>query len=200
MIGWIITAVLIALALLPVGVRVLYDGSFRLWLVIAFAKIPILSDSAPKKDKVPKTEAEEPQTTDESAEKKSLFRLDLRHHWKDYLSIAWDLLGGLRRKLLLRELIFLAYFGGKEPDERALNYGRAWSAIGVTMPMLEQSFRIRRRDVRAVYDEAAQQIRLYLSLCISIRLGQLIFLALRALRRFLVIQKKAVNENEQSNQ
>ena len=197
MIGWIIVfAVLIALALLPLGVRVQYDGSFRLWIVISFVKIPMLFGDKPKKAEKPKAETEEPPKEKAPAEKKSLFRLDLQHHWKDYLALVWDLLGGLRRKLLLRELTFLACFGGKEPDERALNYGRAWAAIGTTMPMLERSFRIRKRDVRAVYDEAAEQIHLYLSLCVSIRLGQLLHLALRALRRFLVIQKKAVNENE----
>ena len=197
MIGWIIAAaVLVALALLPLGVRAQYDGAFRLWVVISFIKIPMLSGDKPKKVEKPKAEAKESAKEKVPAEKKSIFRLDLQHHWKDYLALVWDLLGGLRRKLLLRELTFLAYFGGKEPDERALNYGRAWAAIGTTMPMLEQSFHIRKRDVRAVYDETAEQIHLYLSLYVSIRLGQLLYLALRALRRFLVIQKKAVNENE----
>lgn len=201
MTGWIIVAaVLIALALLPIGVHALYDSTFRLWVVIGFLKIPIISDKKPKEKS--KKEVKSKKKSEEAPEKKQngLFRIDLKHHWKDYLSIVLKLLNGLRRKLLLRELTFLAYFGGEEPDERALNYGRAWAAIGSTMPLLEQAFRIRKRDVRAVYDEKAEQIHLYLSLQISILLGQLIHLAFQALRRFIVIQKKAVNEDEQSDQ
>lgn len=196
MIGWIIAAaVLLALALLPLGVQVLLDGTFRLWIVLAFLKIPISFDEKPKAKKTPKKE-KNPEKQAPAKETNRLFRLDLKHYWKDYLAIVFELLNGLRRKLVLRELTFLAYFGGEEPDDRALNYGRAWAAIGGVMPMLEQAFTIRKRDVRAVYDETAQQVRLYLSLHISIFLGQLIHLAFQALRRFLVIQKKAVNEDE----
>ena len=123
---------------------------------------------------------------------------------KPLLRAAKDLLGGLRRKLIVRNLTLHVTYGGEDAAEAAINYGRAWAMIGCIMPILENTFRLQKRDVDARLDYDLKKMMLFLQLEIRLRIGAAIGLALRIgfrLMRDLSKNKndKAVQNNESSS-
>ena len=59
----------------------------------------------------------------------------------------------------------------------AVNYGKAWTALGNLMPRLEQFFVIKKRDVSASCDFEGTEPTVYAQLHISITVGRVIALA-----------------------
>ena len=119
------------------------------------------------------------------------------------IRLTLEVLGELRRKLLVRELTLLVTFGGADAAQTAIRYGQAWAVIGSVMPVLENTFRIRRRQVEARLDYSETEIRTMLKLELCLRMATGLLLALkagsRALRIILQNKKKAVQANESSS-
>lgn len=184
--------VLLLISIMPVGVRAVFDGTLSVYLTFFHAPLRIYpgKKKSAKKQKKNKPHPEQKQKTGGSPAQLS-----------EYLRLATRLLGKLRRKLLVRELTLHAIFGGKDP---ALNYGRAWAAIGSIMPIFEQLFRIKKRDVGAYCSEEEPAIRIYARAHATMTVAGLLHLAIHALRGYLKIQhnkpEKAVQSNDQSDQ
>ena len=100
----------------------------------------------------------------------------------------------MRKKLLLRKLKLHAVFGGSDPADAALNYGRAWAAIGLVMPLFDAGFRIKERDVGAYQSREETSLRLYAEAHATLRISQILHIALLALVRFLKIHKQDSKE------
>jgi hypothetical protein len=83
---------------------------------------------------------------------------------------------------------------GGDPCDLAINYGKAWAAVGNLMPHLENLFVIKKRDVEVECDFAASDTLIFVHLDITITLGRLLALAvvygIRALKEFLNIINK----------
>ena len=66
-------------------------------------------------------------------------------------------------------------------------------------PLLEQAFRIRKRDVQAVFDPEAEEFTIELELRASVRIGAMVWIGLRcgvrALRQYLQIKNKKAVQN-----
>ena len=81
-----------------------------------------------------------------------------------------------------------------DPCDLAVNYGRAWAAVGNLMPMLERIFVIKKRDVEVECDFTAAETLVIARLDITITLGRILALAvvygIRAVKEYLKIQKK----------
>jgi hypothetical protein len=81
-----------------------------------------------------------------------------------------------------------------DPCDLAVNYGRAWAAVGNLLPQLERIFVIKKRDIEVECDFTASQTLVIARLDISITLGRLlsavVVFAVRALIEFLKIKKK----------
>lgn len=188
----IILGILVLLALVPVGIRAVFDGTLTVHATVLGIRFRLYP--APKKTKKKSKQAQKAPAKTPKAPAKNP---DLQA----YLQLAVKLLGKLKRKLLLKELTLHAIFGGKEPE---LNYGRAWAAIGLTFPLIEETFRIRKRDVGAYYDRGEESIRLYARAHAILTVFGAIHIALHALRGYLKIKntkpEKAVQTYEQSDQ
>lgn len=206
--GWIVLIVLAALVgilWIPLRARAVYEGDLTAELRVLFFRFR-LYPRPPKKPKKKAKPKEEPkskeETTPQNEEQKTA---PSPKTLLDYAKLAAELLGDLRRKLVLRELTVRAVFGGKDPADAALNYGRAWAAIGAVTPPLERAFRIRKRNLSAEYDETKKTIELYAAAEISLTAAAIIGLAWKALRGYLAIrrktktEKKAVQQHEQSH-
>ena len=107
----------------------------------------------------------------------------------DYLRLAVELLGQLRRRIVLRRLTLHAYFGGEDPADAALNYGRAWAAIGAATPLLEACFRIKKRSVGDYLCDGETKIRLYAEAHATLTVGRILQILLQALLRFMKLTK-----------
>lgn len=208
--GWLITlTVLLILAVLPLGVKIRYDADGAVVKIIA-GPIRITVVPAPKKEKKEKkkpkdtsqTKAEEenlpkpPQPPKTSAAKKKTGE-QKGGSLTDFLplvKVALDLLGDLRRKLRLDDLYLRLILGADDPCDLAVNYGRAWAALGNLLPALEKWFVIKKRDLEVECDFTASKTLVIARLDLTITLGRLLSLVVkygvRALTEFLKIKKK----------
>ena len=216
--GWLITlAVLFALAILPLGVSVRYDAAGVLLRIVAGPiKLTILpkkqkkhkrkKEKAPEPKPEPVPEPPKPEPVKEQIPPPREPRRSVAPEteqsakggsWTDFLplvKVALDLLGDFRRKLRLNVLELKLIMAGGDPCNLAINYGRAWAAVGNLMPHLDRLFVIKKRDVEIECDFTASQTLVIARLDITITLGRLLALvvryAIRGLKEFLIIRKK----------
>ena len=166
--GWLITfAILFLLAILPLGVSVRYDSGGPVVRILAG---PIKLTILPKKQKKPKKqkaaasepvpeaapipEPPKPEPVKDPVPPPREPRKSVAPEteqvkggsWTDFLPLvkaALDFLGDFRRKLRLNVLELKLIMAGGDPCNLAINYGRAWAAVGNLMPHLDRLFVIK---------------------------------------------------------
>lgn len=204
--GWIIFFLLIfLLAVLPLGASVKYDADGPLVRIVAgpirFTVFPMKKKEKPKKEdeshKKAKKEKKREKTTPVDAapegkkpdEKKGGSLLD----FLPLVKVGLDFLGDFRRKLRINVLYLKLTMAADDPCDLAMNYGRAWAAVGDLFPLLERCFVIKKRDVQIQCDFTASETLVTARLDITITLGRIIALAvrygIRALKEYLKISK-----------
>ena len=189
--GWLIAAAVITLlAIVPLGVWVRYDlDGLLLKLIAGPVKLTLIPG---KKKEKPQEEEKKPaktQVTKSAApkEKKGGSITD----FLPLVQLALDLLGDFRRKLRVRRLELLLVMAGDDPCDLAVNYGRAWAAVGNLMPQLERLFVIKKKDVQVACDFTADKTTVFARVDITITLGRLLALVtvygIKALREWIKI-------------
>lgn len=206
--GWLIAlGILTALAILPLGVSAQYDsGGALVRLILGPVKLILYPrpHSPPKKKKKPKEKKQEEKTSEKETQeasapvkKKEASGDPQGGDWKDFLPlfrVAMDFLGNFRRKLRVRDLEMKLILAGDDPCDLAVNYGRAWAALGNLMPKLERFLVIRKRNLEVECDFTSEKTLVFVRLELTITLGRLLGLAvvygIRGLREYLKISKK----------
>ena len=217
--GWLITlGILILLAILPLGVSVKYDEDGPLVKLIAGpVKItlfprkkkdkkekkkakPKKTEETQKSDKVePEPAKAEPAKTEQPAKesKKEAPAKKSGGPITDFLplvQIALDMLGAFRRRLRVNMLELKLIMAADDPCDLAVNYGRAWTAVGNLMPRLERVFVIKKRNIEVECDFEASQTRVIARLDLTITLGRIlvtvVVYGIKALIEFLKIKNK----------
>ena len=141
--------VLLALAVIPLGVRIRYnDAGFLLRVIAGPVRITVFPrKKKPKKQKTKQKKqkaGKRPESTDsgdtppqapkpvpEPKEKGgSLTR------FLPLVKLGLKFLGDFRRKLRVDNLFLRLILAGDDPCDLAVNYGRAWAAVGNLMPQL----------------------------------------------------------------
>lgn len=126
--------------------------------------------------------------------------------FKELLGIGLNALACIKRKLIMKDLVLYLTVGGKGDDAAgaALLYGRAWAAVGMLTPVLENTFQIRNRDIQVGIDFMAEDNLIYAEACILFRVGDILWIAVyhgvRALRVLLKQKRKGRMKNGTSNQ
>ena len=117
--------------------------------------------------------------------------------WKDFLSlipIALDFLGEFRRKLRVDRLEMKLIMAGGDPCDLAINYGRAWAAVGTLQTQMERFLKIRKRNVEVECDFVASETKVIARVDATITLGRMIAIVckygFRALAEYFKIMKK----------
>lgn len=206
--GWLIAlGILTALAILPLGVSAQYDsGGALVRLILGPVKLILYPrpHSPPKKEKKPKEKKQEEKTSEKETQeasapvkKKEASGDPQGGDWKDFLPlfrVATDFLENFRRKLRVRDLEMKLILAGDDPCDLAVNYGRAWAALGNLMPKLESFLVIRKRNLEVECDFTSEKTLVFVRLELTITLGRLLGLAvvygIRGLREYLKISKK----------
>lgn len=204
--GWLIAlGLLVLLAITPVGVLAAYNSEGVLLRVIAGpVKITIL----PAKPKVKKPKESAPKTAQKTTKptkpaaktEKTQEKGGSVTDFLPLLQIVFDFLGEFRRKLRVNSLELKLIMAGGDPCNLAINYGKAWAAVGNLMPQLERFFVIKKRDVQVECDFTGSQTLIIARLAITITIGRIISMAvrygIRALRAYLKIVNKRKGGNE----
>ena len=202
--GWMILfAVVLLLAILPLGVFVSYDEDGVVVKIVA-GPVKITLFPRPKKEKKSEKKSKKktsaspaeqlpkpPQPPKQVPEKKK------GGSWTDFLplvQVALDFLGSFRRKLRINQLELKLTMAGDDPCDLAVNYGRAWAAVGNLMPQLERLFVIKKRNIEVACDFTASQTLVKFRSEATITLGRLVSLAvvygIRVFREFWKIKTK----------
>lgn len=195
--GWLIgLGIVVLLAVLPLGVRIRYDCDGIAVTVLA-GPVRILVFPRPKKEKKKKEKPKPEKKKTDPSEKEPPKKEKAGGSLTDFLplvKLALELLNCFRRKLRVDNLRLKLVLAGDDPCDLAVNYGRAWAALGNLLPRLERVLVIRKRDLNVECDFTADSTVVTAGLDITITLGRLIALAvvygLRGLKEFLSISKK----------
>lgn len=195
--GWLIgLGIVVLLAVLPLGVRIRYDCDGIAVTVLA-GPVRILVFPRTKKEKKKKEKPKPEKKKTAPSEKEPPKKEKAGGSLTDFLplvKLALELLNCFRRKLRVDNLRLKLVLAGDDPCDLAVNYGRAWAALGNLLPRLERVLVIRKRDLNVECDFTADSTVVTAGLDITITLGRLIALAvvygLRGLKEFLSISKK----------
>ena len=199
--GWLIAiAVLTLLAVLPLGVSAVYDAAGLLVRVIA-GPVWVTLIPAKKKGKKPKKKEkkqEKEMTASASASAKAAPKEPQKggslKAFLPLIQIALDMMDAFRRKLRVNRLEAKIVLAGDDPADLAINYGRAWTALGNLWPRLEEFLVIQKRSVEVQCDFTADQTLITARVDVTITLGRLLALSvvygIRAIKEFLRIRKQ----------
>ena len=216
---WITLGILFLLAILPLGVRVHYNADGALvQIILGPVKLTVVpSKKKPEKEKKDKKEKPKKKKSEKAADKPKQVGADTppaepKSEKKDeggsildflpLVKTLFEFLGDFRRKLRVKNLQLKLILAGGDPYNLAMNYGKAWAAVGNLLPKLEQWFVIKKRDIEVECDFVAAKTTVIAHLDLTITFGRLLasvfkFL-IKALVKFLQIKKKrkggAVNE------
>ena len=84
--------------------------------------------------------------------------------------------------------------GGSDPCDLAINYGRAWAAVGNLIPSLERIFVIKKRDVEVACDFTSEKTIVFTRLDLSISIIGLLMLVvyhgIHVLREYMKIMNQ----------
>lgn len=202
---WIALGILVALAILPLGVSVGYDcDGLELDALAGLLRIHLLpkkdgsskrkKDKAKKKEKTNKqkkrSKPSEKTSTKQSEEKKGgsitafipLVKTGIRF------------LDSFRRKLRVKRLFLKLIMAADDPCDLAINYGRANAAMANLMPLLERGFVIKKRNVEVACDFEASEtviiVRADLTITLSHLLGLIIWYGVLALKEYYQIKNE----------
>lgn len=218
--GWLIAlGVVVLLAILPLGASVRYNSEGAVVRIIAGPiRFTVFPKPAKEKKKDPKAEEKKAKQeaekkaakaakkkADKEAKEKTasekatvpLIPKEKGGSWTDFLplvKVVLDFLGDFRRKLRVNVLEMKLIMAADDPCDLAVNYGRAWAALGNLMPQLEKLFVIKKRDLEIECDFTASQTLVIARLDLTITLGRLLsmvtVLAVRGVKEYLNINKK----------
>ena len=218
--GWLITlGILILLGILPLGVSAIFDEDGpRVRIVAGPLKIqafplpqkkkkpakekkPKSSEdtSSKQKKQPPKTKANAPSNQTKKEKKKSGGPIT---DFLPLVGVVLKFLDGFRRKLRVNVLELKLIMAADDPCDLAVNYGRAWAAVGNLMPRLERVFVIQKRNIDVECDFTADKTRVLARLDLTITLGRMLGLVFALIGRAavelikIVLKRKggAVNE------
>lgn len=194
--GWFIAlGVIVLLAMMPVGVSVRYNAQGPyVGLIVGFVKLQIVP-AKKKADKKEKTQKKK-QTKQSAAPAQKPASTEKGGSLTDFIPLVrviLDLLIDFKRKIRVRLLELKITLAGGDPCDLAVNYGRAWAALGNLEPQLDRFFIIQKKDMQVQCDFEADTTLIVARLDLTITVGRLLRLVccygFRGIREYLKIMK-----------
>jgi len=181
-------AILIAIALLRFGVSVEYDeNGFVVRAIVGPVRLKlfprVVKPEVSGKKKQPGRRGEKP--VKETQEKKPGALQTLL----DLLPAIKETLGRIRRRLLIKKLVIYLTAASADPYGTALMFGYANTATGIILPVLEQNFRVKRRDIRTTANFDADKQSIYINAAISIAVWEAVYIVMAILPSGLKVMK-----------
>ena len=117
----------------------------------------------------------------------------------DMLPPVKNMLGRLHRRLLIKKLTIRFTAAGGDAATTALTSGAANAAFSAITPVLENSFRIRKRDFRATADFSGTEMKIYVHAAISMAVWESLYIVF-ALLPLVISLLKSKPENKYERQ
>lgn len=171
---WIALGVLILIAIFPIGVSALYDGGGpRVSLIVGPVRVLVYPPKE-KKEKTQRKKATKEKVTQSSGQK--VEKKQTGGSLQDFFPIVdcvLDFISAFGRKLRVNRLQLKLILAGDDPADLAANYGRTWAAIGNLIPLLENHFVIKNRDVQVICDFLAEETTITARMDLTITVGRI---------------------------
>ena len=199
--GWLVTlGVLILIGFIRIGVLARYDSAGALVrLILGPVKLTLVpgkkKEKKPKKKKSSEKKKEklptDPPPAPKPKKKKSGGPLT---DFLPLVQVALDFLGEFFTRLRFNHLQLKLIMAADDPCDLAVNYGRAWAALGNLGPMLDNTLNIKKRDLEIECDFEADQTLVVAGADITITIGRTLCLLVRygyrALKEFINLKNK----------
>lgn len=193
----VIFLILFLIAMIPLKARVQYaEGNLAVSCFVWLLKISIY----PKKNKTEKrkkTKEKKPKSKKETEKtdkpKKEKGKTDIPALIKALIHPALDTLSRLKRKLLI-DLEVHIVLGTEDPYDSAMSYGKLTAIIGAAAPLLDNAFRIGKRNITTGVDFESQKTEIEADVAVSLRIWHIVYIAcglLPAVKVFLKQPKKS---------
>ena len=170
----IVAAILLGLACFPLGFSAIYrEEDPGVWLLIGPLRFRVFP-SKPKENKVTgdrQTENKKNAKHNQRKEKGGSYR-----DFQPVIKTVLEFLGHFRRKIRVNRLELKLTLAGDDPGDLAVNYGRAWAALGSLTPQLERLFVIKNRDIEVLCDFTSDKTIIFARLDATITLGRALHL------------------------
>lgn len=172
-----VLAVLILICFLRVGMTALYneDGFGLDAFVGPVAKRIFPSEKAKGKNKKEKRK--------ETAE--GVIKAGKLEGLRDQLPSLRKALSRLKRKLLIKELTIYYMAAGTDPAAAALYFGAASVGYGMIVPLLENNFNIKKRDMRTAVNFEASEPYIYVKARLSLAVWEVFYVAFGLIVNFI---------------
>jgi len=217
--GWMIFAIVLLVLFLigqiRVGVRAEYNaGGVFAWARLGPVELRVFPFPAkgekppkrkkekpkkPEKPKAEKTETEEPEKPEAKVplSEKAGGAVD---YALALLPVALDAAGQFVRKLRIDLLRVELTAGSPDPADAALRYGQAVAVLGAIWGPLTRTFHVRDGEARALVDFTTDRMTVCGAASLSLKIGQIVRLALwagwRALWAFLRVRRERKAEKK----
>ena len=208
--GWLIAlGILILIGFIRVGVLVRYDADGALLrLILGPVKLTLLpaKNKSPKKDKhLAEDKNKKPQkaatvqpeklpTDPPPAPKPKKKAGGPITDFIPLVKVALDFVGEFFTRLRFQDLHLKLILAGDDPCDLAMNYGRAWEALGNLAPVLDNALNIKKRNLEIECDFWAEQTLVNAGANITITIGRTLYLLVRygfrGLKEFIKMKKK----------
>lgn len=196
--GWLIVlGVLVIFAILPIGVSARYNADGPVVSLIAGPVRVKVFPTKPKEKKEKKKPKKEVPKKEKQSKSTGHPTQKSGGSFKDFLplvQIVLDFLNAFRRKLRVNRLELKLIMASSDPCDLAVNYGRAWAALGNLMPQLERIFVIKKRDLEVECDFTAEDTLVVARLDLTITIGRILHIAgwhgVRAIYHYFKIMNK----------
>jgi flagellar basal body-associated protein FliL len=212
---WIALGILVGILILPLGVSVFYDAAgVRVKVIAGFLRFTVFpmkkKEKKPEKEKAPQQKKEEvkqekPEKSAPKTEKTAPAKKQTQPQKEapggsllDFLplaKLALKMVGELFGKTLHIDVLYVKLtMAGGDPCDLAVNYGKAWAALGNLWPKIDDLLTIKKRDIQIQCDfegeETVVNARVDLTITLARVLGLLIGYGARMAWGFLKILNK----------
>lgn len=181
MLWLILPIVLIMIAFLEIGILLSYDDSMRLWFLVGKLRFSLSL----------KDEEREQSTVQGSAKSKKKRKKNLKPWLKAVLQNWIEILETIGNTLAaptLEKLELQVFVGGQDPEGSAMNYGRICSVVGCVLPIVENTFTVKKRliDIRCSFEK--DHIEFKAEAAATLKIYELVTLAVSILKLFYRIR------------
>lgn len=190
MIGWLfVFALLVGIAMLPIGVQACYDSSgAKLKLAAGLFRFTLY----PNKRKSGKNKKDEFEGISKKTGKTGGSVLD----FLPIAQLVLEFLNTFSKKLVVKNLQLKLILGGGDPCDLAIHYGRGWATLGSFIPLLETVFVIKKRDLEVECDFCANKTTIMANVDMRITFARLLTIAVRYSLRAIKVYFKILNKRK----
>ena len=152
--GWLIALlVLLSLLFLPLGFCAIYrQSNAGVWLLIGPFKFRVFPGNN-KEKRAKQQKAGKPGNNQSKGGSLQEFQ--------PVVGTILQFLEEFRKKIRVKNLELKLVLAGGDPSDLAVNYGRAWAAVGSLIPQLERFFVIKKRNVQVECDFLADETLIF---------------------------------------